>query len=386
MEFLGETINRVIEAYGLGGVIISIVALVLFVLQIVHYVRFARIAGFRLSKRNKVRDVEPPVSVIVTMFSENSEWLENGLLTLLAQDYQQFEVVVVYVGNDANFYADICQLRRAYPHLKTTHIDYSRQYPITNKMALNIGIKAAEYECMIFTSTEALPASEHWLSLMAKGFVYGDIVLGYCGMERNGGLRNLFCRKYRFVESLRWISEAIANRPYRGTRHNFGFTKSLYFGVRGFNYLSMNVGEDDLFLQSIAGNGRVSVVLSPRARCTEIYWKGATRWIDLEHRAGATRRYYTMRSRNVEVCEMLSRYGLWVAAVMMMIFLPLELKIAAAALLAIRYVVVSFSLMRAANRIGEHGIAPWGVVFDLVEPLVRGWVRLTQKRKYSEWR
>ncbi len=383
MDFLK---NILIPAYGIEGFIITLIALILLVLQIIHYVRYARIAGFRLSHRKPIRDTEPPVSVIVTMFSENSDWLEGGLLALLAQDYHHFEVVVVYVGNDDNFYADLAQLRKIYPHLKTTQIDYSPQYPISNKIALNVGIKAAEHECLIFTTTEAQPSSEHWLSLMAKGYLYGNVVLGYCGLERKSGLRNLFCRKYRFTESLRWITEAIADRPFGATRHNFGFTKSLYFGARGFNHLSMNVGEDDLFVQKIAQKGEVSVVLSSRARCTELYWRGAARWIDNIHRARATRRFYSIASRNIETCEIIGRYTLFAAALAMIILLPLELKLVAVAILVIRYLVVSFSLMRAANRIGEHGIAPWGLLFGVVEPWVRGWVRLTQKQRENGWR
>ena len=383
MDFLK---NILLPAYGIEGIAITLIALILLILQIVHYARFARIAGFRLSRRKPIRDAEPPVSVIVTMFSENSDWLETGLLSLLAQDYHHFEVVVVYVGNDDNFYADLAQLRKTYPHLKTTQIDYSPRNPISNKIALNVGIKAAAHECLIFTTTEALPSSEHWLSLMAKGFLYGDIVLGYCGLERKGGLRNLFCRKYRFMESLGWIAEAIADRPFGASRHNFGFTKSLYFGARGFSHLNMNVGEDDLFVQRIASKGNVSVVISPRARCTELYWRGAARWIDNVHRTRATRRFYAIASRNIETCELICRYSLFAATAAMIALLPLELKLAAVAILAIRYLVVSFSLMRAANRIGEQGIAPWSILFDLVEPLVRGWVRLTQKSNENGWR
>lgn len=39
----------------------------------------------------------------------------------------------------------------------TTKIHLDPRFPISRKMALNVGIKSAHYECMVFTSTDAVP-------------------------------------------------------------------------------------------------------------------------------------------------------------------------------------------------------------------------------------
>ena len=127
---------------------------------------------------------------------------------------------------------------------------------------------------MVFTSTDAYPQSDRWLSLMAQGFLRGDIVVGYCGFERHKGLKNYFMRAWRMMHSVPWLARAIARRPYRGTLHNIGFTKTIYFGANGFGQLNMNIGEDDPFMQQIMTRDNVSVVLTPRATLHEKTWGG----------------------------------------------------------------------------------------------------------------
>ena len=75
-------------------------------------------------------------------------------------------------------------------------------------MALNVGIKSAHYECMVFTSTDAVPQTDRWLSLMAKGFMRGEIVVGYCGVERGKGFSNYMMRAWRMMHSADWIARA----------------------------------------------------------------------------------------------------------------------------------------------------------------------------------
>ena len=159
-------------------------------------------------------------------------------------------------------------------------------------MALNVGIKSAHYECMVFTSTDAVPQTDRWLSLMAKGFMRGEIVVGYCGVERGKGFSNYMMRAWRMMHSADWIARAVRRRAYRGTLHNYGFTKSLYFGANGFSHLNMNIGEDDLFMQRVMTRDNVSVILSPRASLREKMWGGMGWWMSQLRYFGSAFRFY----------------------------------------------------------------------------------------------
>ena len=386
MEKLLDILNFIIDAYGWAGIALTVLTIALFCVQMYRYGIYAGIPKYRLATRKKVRNSEPPISVIITLFSENADYLDNGLIELLQQDYDNYEVVVVYVGNDDNFYADLSYLRKGYPHLVTTQIDHSSRYPISTKMALNVGIKAAHNECLLFTNTEASPASKHWVSLMAKGFMYGDIVIGHSGIKYEKGAENRLFRKLRFKESIDRLSAVIRRRPYAASRYNFGFTKQLYFENRGFNHLSMNAGESDLFLQSILCNDNASLVITPRARCIESAPRNFKGWLTLLRTERSTHTFYKLSTHNYIDSEPIVRSAFFAAAVTMIALLPYELKIFAAALLFVRYCYASYTLLRIAARLGERRLRLWQPIFDIAEPILRLHIHLRQhKHKDNIW-
>ena len=372
-------------AYGGFGIALGAIILALFIVQIsLHLGIYGRIASFRLMNKKQIRDKEPSVSVVVPLFAEDSSFLDGTLTTLLTQDYSEFEVVLVYVGNSDDFFADIKSLQRLYPNLSPVHIDYSPHYPVSTKIALNVGIKSAKHDFVIMTSSDATPSSERWLSLLVKGFLYGDIVLGYSGVQRQNGFMNFIFREYQFNDSVAWLTSAIRRKAYSASRNALGFKKSLYFDVRGFNHLNMNVGENDLFVQQIATRDNVSVVLSPRAVCKECTWGGWSWWwhrIKLLH---TTHRFYPKGVMAPTIAELSTRTLFFVAIVVALAFMPWEFKVAAVVVTLLRYFLVMFAVVRNARRLGESGIVAIHFIYDLVEPLLRLTVALASHKRYKK--
>lgn len=361
---------------------------VLFCVQSYYWMgAFSRISSYRLSRRRKHLAAEPPISVVVPLFGEDYEYVEKRLPRLLSQEYATFEVVVVYIGHDSDFYDDLRRMHDIYPALSTTRIDFSPRFPISVKTALNIGIKSAAYEHVVLSSADAVPVSERWLTLMGRGFIRGDIVLAYSGIERAKGLGNRLVRTYRLYDSMFWLARAVRGRAYRGSRHAIGLTKSLYFGVNGFNHLNLNCGEDDLFLQSIVRNNNVSVVLSPRSVMRDKYWGGFRGWMRDMRRRGVTFGFYPRAVRNFVDAEPLSRILFFAAAVTAVAVMPAEIKIAVAVLVALRYAAVVWRIWRVARRTGETGIVSSYVLHDMFSPFVTWFIRLMPKKQDTlEWR
>lgn len=360
-----------LATYGYTGLGLALAAIVLFFVQIVIYFRYGRLVGYKNNRRKLIREEEPPVSVILPMFSEDYPFLEERLPLLMSQSYSHYEVIIVYVGSDTDFHAELLRHRQHYPQLAITRLHLDPRYPISRKMALNIGIKSAHYECMLFTSTDAVPHSDRWVALMAKGFARGEIVIGYCGLERTKGIQNRLFRIGQMMSSADWISRAAIGRPHRGTLHNFGFTKSLYYRpeINGFNRLNMNIGEDDLFMQEVMTRERVSVILSPKASVDQRMWSGAKWWISQLTYYGAARRFYPRRVRWSQCWEWLSRllfFGVigWSIATM-----PLFFALGAGVLLLLRYLFVVWEVRRIARRLGERGMCLFYWVYDLFSPL-----------------
>lgn len=376
------------ERYGWLGIALTLLILTTFAWQVGFYLRnFGRIPGYRSSRRKSRLDAEPPVSVVVPLFSENINYIDNTLPKLLAQEHPEFQVVVVYVGSDTDFYADLTAYQSRYPNLSVTKIEYNPRFPISVKMALNVGIKSARYEHVVLTTSDAAPASAHWLSMMSKGFTKADIVLGYCGIESGNGFARWAMRVSRMMNSALWIAAAIRRRPYRGIRHNLGLTKSIYFGSNGFNKLNMNIGEDDLYLQSIMRRNNVCVMVSPHALVTEHPWGGLRWWADRLRHFGAATAFYPARAKRYMCSEPLSRVLFFASCITALAMMPAEFKYAAAGLIVLRFIIVTIVVRRMSRRMGEHKIMGRYFIYDLLSPFCDMAVRIAMLRKDSTvWR
>ena len=383
-----QFIDNFLACYGWEGAALAGSMLLMLGVQFYYYIFvYGRIPGYKNNRRAAEMETEPPVSVVVPLFSEDYSFVEERLPLILAQNYPDFEVVIVYVGHDSDFYEDLARLKQSFPQITTTKIQLDPRFPISRKMALNVGIKSAHYECMVFTSTDAVPQTDRWLSLMAKGFMRGEIVVGYCGVERRKGLANYLMRTGRMMQSAAWIARAVQRRAYRGTLHNYGFTKRIYFGANGFSHLNMNIGEDDLFMQRVMTRDNVSVILSPRATLREKTWGGMGWWMSQLRYYGSAFRFYPQAVRTYVGWELWSRVLFFATVICALAVMPLEYKIAALALVTVRYVAVALEVRRVARRLGESGIMGRYFIYDLLSPLWAAvlWVMLL-RRDDRVWR
>lgn len=383
-----QHLETLLAHYGWEGTTLVALLLAMWFVQLRYYLFvYGPVASYRNNRRPTVREAEPPVSVVVPMFSEDYAFVEERLPLILAQEYRDFEVVLVYVGSDGDFYEDLQRLRHTFPQIAVTKIHLDPRFPISRKMALNVGIKSARNEHLVFSSTDAVPRTDRWLSLMAGGFRKGDIVLGYCGIEPGKGVWNRLARTWRMMHSADWLAAAVRRRPYRGTLHNLGITKALYFGANGFSHLNMNISEDDLFMQRIMTAENVSIVLSPRASLRERPWGGFRWWFGTERYYGSAIPFYPSRVRSYLRWEPLSRTIFLAAACCALAVLPPELKIAAGVLVAARYAAVLVAVRRLARRLGEQRLLAAYFLYDLLSPVLQLLVSAALLRKDARvWR
>lgn len=363
------------------------VALLLFGVQLWYYVRvYGRIASYR-SRKPVGAATSPPVSVIAVV-EEDYLFLEQTLPELLGQEYDTFEVVLVAVDTSEEFDDQLAALAARHPHLRTTRLTRPANAELNNKLALNVGIKAARHEHLLLTTTAARPASRQWLALMARGFCSGDVVIGYCGIERTKGLAGGMMRTSQLWSAVRAIASAIRGVPYAGSRNSLGYTKSLYFGARGFNYLNMNIGEDDLFVQRIATRYNTSIILSPNATVREDRQGGLGWWRRQRKFRTYSYKFYPAGIKNNIRWELLSRAAFFTAAILLMALAPPEIRIGAAALAALQILIVELEMWRIRKRLGEGGLFWPVLIYDLAGPLIECslWIGRNLRPAKGIWR
>lgn len=371
MQFFDE----ILQHYTWAGIALISVIVVLFFVQLYYYVvAYYRIFRFRLMRRKRRYVEHPPVSVIVTVRGENERFLTDELPVLLNQQYDHYEVIVVYIGGDMEYYAQLQNIRNNYSYMRLTKMGGNDRIYITTKQALNVGIKSAQYEALLFTTTGSMPKSEEWISFMAKGFEYGGVVVGSSvASYENDNVRNYLKRMVEMHNMRNAMASAVQGKFFYAPRCNYGFTKSLYDSTRGYNYLGIDIGDNDLYLQDIASPERLAVVLSPHAIVEEQRPESWREWLEYMRYYGSTVDSYPASRRLFMRRERGSRVLFFLSSIVAIVVMPLEVKIAVAALLLLRYIIVLFSSYRVGRKLGERGIASKYWIYDIVGPMVE-WI------------
>lgn len=371
MQFFDE----ILQHYTWAGIALIGVIVVLFFVQLYYYViAYYRIFRFRLMRRKRRYVEHPPVSVIVTVRGENERFLTDELPVLLNQQYDHYEVIVVYIGGDMEYYEQLQNIRNNYSYMRLTKMGGNDRIYITTKQALNVGIKSAQYEALLFTTTGSMPKSEEWISFMAKGFEYGGVVVGSSvASYENDNVRNYLKRMVEMHNMRNAMASAVQGKFFYAPRCNYGFTKSLYDSTRGYNYLGIDIGDNDLYLQDIASPERLAVVLSPHAIVEEQRPESWREWLEYMRYYGSTVDSYPASRRLFMRRERGSRVLFFLSSIVAIVVMPLEVKIAVALLLLLRYIIVLFSSYRVGRKLGERGIASKYWIYDIVGPMVE-WI------------
>lgn len=349
------------------GLILTILLLLLFGIELRYWLgRYGRIPRYR-NPRREARQPIDGISVVV-LLGDDYFYLENTLPKLMGQQYPDFEVVIMEVSSTPEF-SDELELQKArYPNLVTARLDPDPRFRISDKMIYNIGIKTARYNNIILTTPDAAPVSSKWLDCMAKGFENGDTVIGYCGLEPRKGIINKMLRCSRLMFSVRYLSSAIAGKPYRGILQNLGFSKSIYLSNRGFSHLNMTIGEDDLFIQKIATRDNTSIVMNPHATVRQDWQGGVSVWWRRRKINGTARRYYPAAAQRATSTELFVRFFLMLTVVAFAVLMPLYTALGALGVWMIRLFVVRYKTKLICRRLGEKGLSWAMLLYDVIEP------------------
>ena len=124
-------------------------------------------------------DKKPSFSIILAV-QEQAEALQNQLPSLLTQQYDDFQVIVVDESSTDNTSDVLGCLKDEYPRLYNTFVPRYHFQRNPRRLAFTIGMKAAKNDWIIFTDLETLPTSETWLEELSEFAVSpNEMLLGY---------------------------------------------------------------------------------------------------------------------------------------------------------------------------------------------------------------
>lgn len=131
---------------------------------------------------------KPAFSIVLAVHDQASAIAEN-LPTLLTQQYEDYEVIVVDESSADNTADILKQLKATHSHLYTTFLPKYQFQNNKQRLAFTIGVKAAKKGWIIFADIDSLPSSEQWLQELSDFAMKPTILLlGYIN-RKSGEIR-----------------------------------------------------------------------------------------------------------------------------------------------------------------------------------------------------
>ena len=343
--------------------------------QLYYYLRFYT-AIFRHKRRIKkgkilLLDTLPEVSVIICARNEE-ENLRKHLPSVLKQDYPKYEVIVI---NDRSYDESetvLELLKKEYPHLKTSFIPMDAKFIDSKKIAVTLGIKAAQNDILVFTDADCEPVSNKWLEGVVRSFS-GDnqIVLGYGAYNKNKSFTNMLQVFDTLFIGIQYLNYAIAGYPYMGVGRNMAYRKSFFENSKGFSkHLDIQSGDDDLFINDYARGKNTTVCVSPESITTSEEKKSFSAFLAQKERHLSTSGRYKFSSKLLLGTEMGSRFLFYLGILLTcLIQIPYWYFIAPGAFL-LRYIMQYIIINLNAKALGERKFYFGIGLMDILLPLI----------------
>ena len=373
---------------------------VLFVAQLYFYARYMCAVARRLRKKQSVVSSQPSevpgVSVIICAHNER-ENLSNYLQALLTQDYPTYEVIVVDDGSQDDTRNVIERYLCRDPRIHMTFVPLGAHVRSTKKLGLTLAAKAAQYDYLLLTDADCVPAGNQWIREMMNGFMEGqgskDVVLGFGAYFKENGHVNRMVRFDTLFNGLHYLGAAICGHPYMGVGRNLAYKKSLFFESGGFKHMmGTKAGDDDLFVNHVSTKKNTVVVVTPQSYTWSLTKKTMREWWQQKRRHVSVSPHYRFGTKFRLLLEPLSR-GLFYALVVFMAvyYWPLAMGyatipfMAAIGLFLIRWLMQSLVINVSARRMGLHRFSAISILwFDIMLPLANLWMLVVPK-KQTKW-
>ena len=176
-----------------------------------------------------------PVTLIIPVLNEENEL--SGMVDRIFQlDDPSFEVILVDEGSEDDSPEMMKSLTEKYPRMKFSFV--SPEVWFRDKMALNLGLKAATYDRIVILSSSTQFADSSWLTAVRRCLPDEDAVLvNYVNVSDR---RSFFHELYRSEQMMNFVRSAVfsdSKAPFFSTQNNVCFLKKHYFGGKGFRGL-----------------------------------------------------------------------------------------------------------------------------------------------------
>ena len=262
-------------------------------IQLFYYIYFfLRLAYYKALPKKQSQ--QHPVSVVICARNE-AENLANNLPGVLVQKYSSTHEVIVVNDNslDESKYL-LEEFKKTFKNLTVVNLTQEAKLIPGKKYPLSVGIKTSNYEIVLLTDADCVPASENWIYKMQDAYdQHTEIVLGYSPYKKYKGWLNAIIRFETFHTALQYLSYALAKLPYMGVGRNLSYKRAIFFRYKGFSSINhVASGDDDLFISLAATKNNTRIIIDPDTFTLSEPKRTWRSWRQQKGRHYSTARYY----------------------------------------------------------------------------------------------
>ena len=225
------------------------------------------------------------------------------------------------------------------------------------KRSLARALDRTQADFVVLTDADCQPSSGDWLAKVygQMSATQSEIFLGYSPVLKESGFLNKMVRFETLLTGVQFLSWAVAGRPYMGVGRNLAYTRRVSRHFTESMDHSIVSGDDDLFVQDVAGKYGVSFSLDPD---TFVLTRGPGSW----------REWLNQKSRHVSSSfkyQMIVQVGLGSFAVSQILW-PFVLSGGNAILIVLgRWLILYILMVPVMKRMNEQDLLRWLPILDV---------------------
>lgn len=214
--------------------------------------------AFFFEKTSKKASLQA-VSIIIAARNEKNN-LKKLIPELLSQHFDNFEIIIINDRSTDGSMEFLDNIESDKLHI--IHVTEETGFN-GKKNALNLGIKRAKNDILLFTDADCMPKSKEWIAEMQAGFIDNiDLVLAYSPYQAQKNLLNSLIRYETLYTAIQFFSLAIWKNPYMAVGRNMAYRKSWFLKNGGFaDLMTVTGGDDDLPINRWAKAENTNIVI-----------------------------------------------------------------------------------------------------------------------------
>ena len=362
-----------------------------FIIQLIyHWCVFSKLAFYKEKDRTKSDDQLEPVSVVVCA-RDAYEYLQDLIPVLLTQDYPDYEIVIVNDCSEDETEEWLKDIERRETKIKPVQLRQHLNFFNGKKFPLSMGIKSAKNDLIVLTDVNCLPTNSQWLRSVVNSYGNNtEVVIGYSPYMNKKGVFNQIMRFDAVQYAMQYLSAALNKHPYMGIGTNLSYRKELFYRHKGFtSHYTTSVGDDDLFISQVASKKNTEVLIDAENAILTTPPHKFGMWAHIKSSRYSTIPQYDVKAKASSALFTWSHFLFYASFIALMLLKPaFALSIGAVYYIPI---LVFFFLLRygsqmiiyhgATKRLGEKGLLPGLIVYDLLFAFLTPILRLMGRMK-----